>query len=230
MARGGGKPARGRPQEVDEGRREARRRLALLHRQAGRRVAHAHGATRWSRASRVRPTSTARRARDAHGPLAAARGAAPTDRRRRHGSPQHAAGGSPALASQAEEGGAAQPAAPPSSSWLRLCRARRATGTLAAVSWETIRRASSQAASPEAGARPYAILVVDDEVGVVESLELRAARRLHVFTATSGKEGLEHPRARGDRPRDRGRVDARDARRRVPRARGHDPAAARSAC
>jgi two-component system response regulator HupR/HoxA len=48
-----------------------------------------------------------------------------------------------------------------------------------------------QAASREAGARPYAILVVDDEVGVVESLEFLLSDDYTVFTATSGKEGLE---------------------------------------
>jgi two-component system response regulator HupR/HoxA len=47
-----------------------------------------------------------------------------------------------------------------------------------------------QAASREAGTRPYAILVVDDEVGVVESLELALRDDYTVFTATSGKDGL----------------------------------------
>ena len=46
------------------------------------------------------------------------------------------------------------------------------------------------AASPEAGARPYAILVVDDEVGVVESLDYALRDDYTVFTATSGEEGL----------------------------------------
>jgi two-component system response regulator HupR/HoxA len=48
-----------------------------------------------------------------------------------------------------------------------------------------------QAASREAGARPYTILVVDDEVGVVESLEFLLRDDYGVFTALSGKEGLE---------------------------------------
>jgi two-component system response regulator HupR/HoxA len=48
-----------------------------------------------------------------------------------------------------------------------------------------------QAASREVGARPYAILVVDDEVGVVESLEFLLSDDYSVFTATSGKDGLE---------------------------------------
>jgi len=46
------------------------------------------------------------------------------------------------------------------------------------------------AASPEAGARPYAILVVDDEVAVVESLELTLRDDYTIYTATSGEEGL----------------------------------------
>jgi two-component system response regulator HupR/HoxA len=46
------------------------------------------------------------------------------------------------------------------------------------------------AASPEAGARPYAILVVDDEAGVVESLDFALRDDYTVFTATSGEEGL----------------------------------------
>jgi two-component system response regulator HupR/HoxA len=46
------------------------------------------------------------------------------------------------------------------------------------------------AASPEAGARPYAILVVDDEPGVVESLDYALRDDYTVFTATSGEEGL----------------------------------------
>jgi len=46
------------------------------------------------------------------------------------------------------------------------------------------------AASPEAGARPYAILVVDDEVAVIESLELTLRDDYTVYSATSGEEGL----------------------------------------
>ena len=48
-----------------------------------------------------------------------------------------------------------------------------------------------EAASPEAGARPYAILLVDDEVGVVESLSYALQDDYTVFTATSGEEGLD---------------------------------------
>ena len=47
-----------------------------------------------------------------------------------------------------------------------------------------------EAASPEAGARPYAILVVDDEEGVVESLQHTFQDDYRVFTATSGEAGL----------------------------------------
>ncbi len=47
-----------------------------------------------------------------------------------------------------------------------------------------------QAASREAGARPYAILVVDDEVGVVESLEQTLQDEYTVFTALGGEDGL----------------------------------------
>jgi two-component system response regulator HupR/HoxA len=47
-----------------------------------------------------------------------------------------------------------------------------------------------EAASPEAGARPYAILVVDDEIGVVESLDYALRDDYTVFTATNGAEGL----------------------------------------
>jgi two-component system response regulator HupR/HoxA len=48
-----------------------------------------------------------------------------------------------------------------------------------------------QAASRESGERPYAILVVDDEVGVVESIELLLNEDYRVFTALGGKDGLE---------------------------------------
>jgi two-component system response regulator HupR/HoxA len=48
-----------------------------------------------------------------------------------------------------------------------------------------------QAASRETGERPYTILVVDDEVGVVESIELLLDEDYRVFTALSGKDGLE---------------------------------------
>jgi two-component system response regulator HupR/HoxA len=48
-----------------------------------------------------------------------------------------------------------------------------------------------QAASRESGARPYTILVVDDEVGVVESLEFLLSDDYRVFTALGGKDGLE---------------------------------------
>jgi two-component system response regulator HupR/HoxA len=48
-----------------------------------------------------------------------------------------------------------------------------------------------QAASRESGERPYTILVVDDEVGVVESIELLLNEDYRVFTALGGKDGLE---------------------------------------
>jgi two-component system response regulator HupR/HoxA len=47
-----------------------------------------------------------------------------------------------------------------------------------------------EAASPEAGGRPYAILVVDDEVGVVESLDHALRDEYTVFTALRGEDGL----------------------------------------
>src|SRR5262249_37385294 len=64
-----------------------------------------------------------------------------------------------------------------------------ATGTLAALLGNDS-PSVIEAASPEAGARPYAILVVDDEVGVVESLSYALHDDYTVFTATSGEEGL----------------------------------------
>jgi two-component system response regulator HupR/HoxA len=48
-----------------------------------------------------------------------------------------------------------------------------------------------RAASPEVGARPYSILIVEDEVATLESLEYTLGDDYTVFTATSGKEGLE---------------------------------------
>ncbi len=64
-----------------------------------------------------------------------------------------------------------------------------ATGNLAAVLGNDS-PSVIEAASPEAGARPYAILVVDDEIGVVESLDYALRDDYTVFTATSGEEGL----------------------------------------
>ena len=48
-----------------------------------------------------------------------------------------------------------------------------------------------EAASPEAGARPYSILVVEDELATLESLELTLGDDYTVFTASNGKQGLE---------------------------------------
>jgi len=47
------------------------------------------------------------------------------------------------------------------------------------------------AASPEAGARPYAILIVEDEVATLESLGYTLGDDYTVFTAANGKDGLE---------------------------------------
>ena len=44
--------------------------------------------------------------------------------------------------------------------------------------------------APARGAEPYAILIVDDEEGILESLELTLADEYRVFTATTGQEGL----------------------------------------
>ena len=67
---------------------------------------------------------------------------------------------------------------------------RVATGNLAAVLGNDPPSAV-EAASPEAGACPYAILVVEDEVATLESLELTLGDDYTVFTASSGKQGLE---------------------------------------
>jgi two-component system response regulator HupR/HoxA len=47
-----------------------------------------------------------------------------------------------------------------------------------------------EAARRTAGGRPYGILVVDDEVAILESLELTLGSDYRVFTATSGEAGL----------------------------------------
>jgi two-component system response regulator HupR/HoxA len=44
--------------------------------------------------------------------------------------------------------------------------------------------------APARGAEPYAILIVDDEEGILESLELTLADEYRVFTARTGQEGL----------------------------------------
>jgi two-component system response regulator HupR/HoxA len=50
--------------------------------------------------------------------------------------------------------------------------------------------AAIEAARRNAGLRPYGILIVDDEVGILESLELTLGSDYRVFTARSGEEGL----------------------------------------
>ncbi len=47
-----------------------------------------------------------------------------------------------------------------------------------------------EAARSSAGGRPYGILVVDDEVAILESLELTLGSDYRVFAATSGEAGL----------------------------------------
>ena len=145
----------------------------------------AREATARSRAARVR-RATARRRTARRSTRRVARRALEPSRRRR--------------------GSAARcPAVCPASSLPRPA----AMGTLAAVLGNDPPSVIA-AASPEAGARPYAILVVDDEVGDRSSRSTSRSRDDYtVFTATSGEEGLGDPRARGHRPRDRGRVDAR---------------------
>jgi len=48
-----------------------------------------------------------------------------------------------------------------------------------------------EAARREDGARPYGILIVDDEPGILESLELTLGSEYRVFTAETGERGLE---------------------------------------
>ncbi len=48
-----------------------------------------------------------------------------------------------------------------------------------------------EGARREPGVRPYGILLVDDEPGIVESLELTLGSDYRVFKAASGEEGLE---------------------------------------
>ena len=48
-----------------------------------------------------------------------------------------------------------------------------------------------EGARREPGARPYGILLVDDEPGILESLELTLGSDYRVFKAESGEEGLE---------------------------------------
>jgi two-component system response regulator HupR/HoxA len=49
---------------------------------------------------------------------------------------------------------------------------------------------SIHGARPEAGGRSYGILIVDDEPGILESLELTLGSDYRVHTASSGEEGL----------------------------------------
>jgi response regulator RpfG family c-di-GMP phosphodiesterase len=51
--------------------------------------------------------------------------------------------------------------------------------------------AAIEGARREKGGRPYAILLVDDEPAILESLELTLGSDYRVFTAGSGAEGLE---------------------------------------
>ncbi|MCZ6785470.1 MAG: response regulator, partial [Proteobacteria bacterium] len=48
-----------------------------------------------------------------------------------------------------------------------------------------------EAARSDANARPYGILIVDDEAAILESLELTLSSEYRVFSAESGEEGLE---------------------------------------
>ncbi len=48
-----------------------------------------------------------------------------------------------------------------------------------------------QAARRESGARPYALLIVDDEPAILESLEMTLGSDYRVLTASSGEEGLK---------------------------------------
>ena len=48
-----------------------------------------------------------------------------------------------------------------------------------------------EGARRDAGAHPYAILIVDDEVAILESLALTLSDDYRVFTASSGRAGLE---------------------------------------
>lgn len=48
-----------------------------------------------------------------------------------------------------------------------------------------------EGARREGGARPYGILIVDDEPGILESLELTLGSEYRVFTAETGERGLE---------------------------------------
>jgi two-component system, NtrC family, response regulator HupR/HoxA len=48
-----------------------------------------------------------------------------------------------------------------------------------------------EGARRESGARPYGVLIVDDEEAILESLELTLREDYRVFTATRGRQGLE---------------------------------------
>ena len=50
--------------------------------------------------------------------------------------------------------------------------------------------ATIEGARRNAGARPHAILIVDDEPAILESLELTLGSDYRVFSAASGEEGL----------------------------------------
>ena len=48
-----------------------------------------------------------------------------------------------------------------------------------------------EGARRESGARPYGVLIVDDEEAILESLEMTLSEDYRVFTATGGRAGLE---------------------------------------
>jgi two-component system response regulator HupR/HoxA len=50
--------------------------------------------------------------------------------------------------------------------------------------------ATIQGARRETGSRPYGVLIVDDEEAILESLELTLGDDYHVFTASTGEQGL----------------------------------------
>ncbi|MHC4933784.1 MAG: response regulator, partial [Planctomycetota bacterium] len=48
-----------------------------------------------------------------------------------------------------------------------------------------------EGARRESGSHPYGILIVDDEVAILESLELTLSEDYKVFTATNGHDGMQ---------------------------------------
>ena len=180
MARGGGKPARGKPQEVAKAGvkredgflyfidKQGDVRARKMARRGGREPPRAGAPPRAARAkARRRASREARRARR---------------RGRARRSPAKRARRSPALRQQSRGGGAF--ARPPGARYVRAPRPAPAPRALETRRNQPCERPPDPGRPPRAArAAPTAILVVDDEEAILESLELTLGDDYRVFTA-----------------------------------------------